>query len=249
MSPWAVSPCASRRVPTAPAPSDHPPEDQAAHRRPRPAEPLPEVRPRARGPAVLDVDMATTQSGPPTRARACRPPCRSGRGSGRSAHARAGLPASLATDRPAAAGVARPGVRPRIGSVGTRAAPGPDGGQSSRASHGRQCRRWMGIRPAIRPAAARRALAARGRDRMGGIRRERRGQSTGAIRLRPPGRRCRLAGHGARASGSGAGGGRPCRWGSPPGVVTTSLVLARGGGECRCVIGGLLLCPPQAAGF
>ncbi len=53
MSPWAVSPCASRRVPTAPAPSDHPPEDQAAHRRPRPAEPLPEVRPRARarGPA------------------------------------------------------------------------------------------------------------------------------------------------------------------------------------------------------
>ncbi len=43
-----------------------------------------------------------------------------------------------------------------------------DGGQSSRASHGRQCRRWMGIRPAIRPAAARRALAARGRDRMGG---------------------------------------------------------------------------------
>ncbi len=48
MSPWAVSPCASRRVPTAPAPSDHPPEDQAAHRRPRPAEPLPEVRPRAR---------------------------------------------------------------------------------------------------------------------------------------------------------------------------------------------------------
>ncbi len=61
------------------------------------------------------------------RARACRHPLRPARSTLRSAHARAGRPASMATDRPAAAGVARPVVRPRIGSVGTRAAPGPDG--------------------------------------------------------------------------------------------------------------------------
>ncbi len=164
----------------------------------------------------------------------------------RSAHARAGMPASMATDRPAAAGVARPVVRPRIGSVGTRAAPGPEG-RPHRCSGGplagdgpEQCRGRPagGGSPAIAPARMRtgRGRVVQGRkcpaeDHAGhpahgitegdlgskGILGERRGKVMGEIRVRQPCRRCRLKGHGARASGSGAGGGLPCRWGSPLG--------------------------------
>ncbi len=69
-----------------------------------------------------------------------------------------------------------------------------DGGASSRAAPVRHCRRWMGIRPAIRPTPSRRASSAHGWDHMGGSALNR------VLRARTRAVACRLAGPGTRAS-------------------------------------------------
>ncbi len=96
--------------------------DPAAHRRPRPAEPPPEVRPRARGPAAGGGPLVDFDGGPPTRARACRHGTTTISYRLRSAHARAGLPPAWRRT-----GRRRPGSGRGPVRWGPRAAPGPEG--------------------------------------------------------------------------------------------------------------------------